>query len=232
MRGIKILSIIALFLTSAADARQTPKYDIYSLGNDRNTVLRVRENFKDLYENKLDASYLDEIETIKTPVGTISMYGGASSPEGWMTCDGAAVSRTTYAALYSAIGTTYGTGDGSTTFNLPDFRGLFPKGAGTTNRAAGKDADGNYYAGTLGAYSQDMLQGHYHALYSNHTGQYMRQDSIYGAGGTAGLTSSAGLSESTADIAKDLRTDGTNGTPRTGATTEPQSLTVTFIIKY
>ena len=65
------------------------------------------------------------------PIGSIQAYGGSTAPSGWLMCDGSAVSRTTYAELYSVIGTTYGTGDGSTTFNLPDLRGRVAQGAGT-----------------------------------------------------------------------------------------------------
>ncbi len=62
------------------------------------------------------------------PSGAISMFGAATAPTGWLVCDGAAVSRTTYADLFAAIGTTWGAGDGSTTFNLPDLRGRAPIG--------------------------------------------------------------------------------------------------------
>jgi microcystin-dependent protein len=55
--------------------------------------------------------------------GEVKALAGASVPTGWLLADGSAVSRTTYAALYTAIGTAHGTGDGSTTFNLPDLRG-------------------------------------------------------------------------------------------------------------
>jgi len=57
------------------------------------------------------------------PAGSISMYAGSTAPTGYLLCDGSAVSRTTYADLFTAIGTTYGTGDGSTTFNLPNLKG-------------------------------------------------------------------------------------------------------------
>lgn len=63
--------------------------------------------------------------------GIIEMYAGATAPTGYLLCDGSAVSRTTYAALFAVTGTTYGSGDGSTTFNLPDLRGRLPMGAGT-----------------------------------------------------------------------------------------------------
>lgn len=63
--------------------------------------------------------------------GQISMYGAATPPAGWLACDGAAISRTTFADLFAAIGTVWGVGDGSTTFNLPDLRGRAPIGQGT-----------------------------------------------------------------------------------------------------
>ena len=68
------------------------------------------------------------------PTGSVIPYAGKSAPDGWLLCDGAAVSRTTYAALFTVIGTTFGSGDGSTTFNLPDLRGRV---------AVGVDSDAN-----------------------------------------------------------------------------------------
>lgn len=65
------------------------------------------------------------------PVGTILDFAAATPPTGYLTCNGSAVSRTDYAALFAVIGTTWGAGDGSTTFNLPDFRGRTTIGAGT-----------------------------------------------------------------------------------------------------
>lgn len=67
----------------------------------------------------------------QVPSGAISAYGGNSAPTGWLICDGSAVNRTTYSSLYSAIGTTWGSGDGVTTFNIPDLRGRTIIGAGT-----------------------------------------------------------------------------------------------------
>lgn len=72
-------------------------------------------------------------------IGEIKAYAGATIPAGWLACGGQAVSRTTYAALFLAVGTLYGVGDGATTFNLPDLRGrsLFGKddlGGSAANR--------------------------------------------------------------------------------------------------
>lgn len=75
---------------------------------------------------------------VTTITGEIRMYGGASAPTGWLLCDGSAVSRTTYAALFAIISTTYGVGDGSTTFNLPTFTGKFARG---NTRGVGAGAD-------------------------------------------------------------------------------------------
>jgi len=64
-------------------------------------------------------------------VGAVFQYIGSSAPSGYLLCDGSAVSRTTYSALFAICGTSYGAGDGATTFNLPDFRGRVPVGKGT-----------------------------------------------------------------------------------------------------
>lgn len=67
------------------------------------------------------------------PAGIILPYAGSTAPEGYLMCDGSAVSRGAYAALFSAIGTTYGTGDGSTTFNIPDLTGRVVIGVSGTH---------------------------------------------------------------------------------------------------
>ena len=64
------------------------------------------------------------------PVGVVVSFGFGTLPEGYLDCNGAAVSRTTYKALFDTIGTAFGVGDGSTTFNVPDMRGIFPRGTG------------------------------------------------------------------------------------------------------
>jgi microcystin-dependent protein len=74
--------------------------------------------------------------TNRSEVGTIKPWGKATAPSGYLLCDGSAVSRTTYADLFAVVGTTYGVGNGSTTFNVPDLQGKFPQGkSGTTNLA-------------------------------------------------------------------------------------------------
>ena len=73
-----------------------------------------------------------------TPVGTISAFGGSTAPDGWLLCQGQALSRTEYASLFSVIGTSFGSGDGSTTFNIPDLRGTFAEGLPASGRTLGE----------------------------------------------------------------------------------------------
>jgi microcystin-dependent protein len=75
--------------------------------------------------------------------GMMFDYAGTSPPSGYLQCDGSPVSRTTYAALFSAIGTTWGSGDGSTTFNIPDFRRKIAVGSGGTGTGSLGNAVGN-----------------------------------------------------------------------------------------
>lgn len=82
-----------------------------------------------------------------SPTGALTAFAGSSAPTGWLLCYGQAVSRATYAALYSVVGTTYGSGDGSTTFNIPDMRGRVPV---ALDNMGGTDADRLTVANTLG----------------------------------------------------------------------------------
>lgn len=86
---------------------------------------------------------------VNTPVGTVNAYAGSAAPSGWLLCDGGStgVLRTTYSALFAVIGTTYGAGDGSTTFNVPDLRGRVVAGL---DNMGGVDAGRLSIANTLG----------------------------------------------------------------------------------
>ena len=84
-----------------------------------------------------------------SPVGSGRVFFGSSDPIGYFICDGRAVSRTTYADLFAIISTIYGIGDGSTTFNIPDLRGRFPRGR---DDGSGPDGDGSR---TLGSTQTD-----------------------------------------------------------------------------
>ena len=75
------------------------------------------------------------------PAGAIAAYAGSKAPEGWLLCDGSTVSRKSYPLLFAAIGTAYGSGDGSTTFGLPDLRGRVPMGSSSSHALASKGGE-------------------------------------------------------------------------------------------
>ena len=101
------------------------------------------------------------------PVGGLMPYAGSTSPEGWLLCDGAAINRTTYANLFALIGTTYGSGNGTTTFNVPDMRSRMPIGTG-----AGTGLTSRALAATGGAESVVVASGnlplHQHTIAHTH----------------------------------------------------------------
>lgn len=103
-----------------------------------------------------------------SPTGSIVMFAMSTPPADWLVCDGSAVSRTTYAALYAVIGDTYGAGNGTTTFNLPNLKGRVPVGQNAS------DANFNVMGETGGASTHTLtsaeMPSHGHTQDShNHT---------------------------------------------------------------
>jgi microcystin-dependent protein len=115
---------------------------------------------------------------VPAPVGTIIMFGGLSAPAGYLLCDGTAVSRTTYAPLYLKIGTIWGAGNGTTTFNLPDLRDRFPRCTGTT-------------AGEVGTRKPDTIKSHTHGASSALAGAHGHTSTLAAAGTHSHTASSA-----------------------------------------
>lgn len=154
--------------------------------------------------------------------GTIQLWGAAAAPTGALLCQGQAVSRTTYAALFAIIGTTFGAGDGSTTFNVPNFQGVVPKGVGS------QDINGRTKTGpALGVAEEDQIQGHYHSYTVSRT---PASTNFYGATLVPGHNGNVTTTETWGN--RPPTTDGTNGAPRTGATTRENCLGINFIIWY
>lgn len=98
---------------------------------------------------KPDGSLVWNGASVLNPTGTVIAFAGNSVPAGYLICNGAAVSRTTYAGLFAVIGTTYGAGDGFSTFNLPDLIGKFIQGSGNAGRvkeAGLPNIEGTFYS--------------------------------------------------------------------------------------
>jgi len=161
------------------------------------------------FDNFLLGPQVVTTTSVRGPVGSIIYLGSATVPQGYLAAHGTAVSRTEYAKLFAVIGTTFGVGDGSTTFNLPDLRGIFVRGAGTHGSTIG----GITYSGTLGTKQADQMQGHFHQIIGETT-DGGSGGGIPRFGGSVGRDTGVGAP----------RTDGTNGTPRTGTETRPANI--------
>lgn len=158
-----------------------------------------------------------------TIAGELKMWPTGTAPTGYLMCDGALVSRTTYAILFAVVGTTYGPGDGSTTFNLPNFKDRMPIGAGTT-----------YSANTTGG-SKDAIivshthtvndPGHAHAttIYFNNAGNHTQYGSDVGQPVTGGASQSSNTTNTNITVA-------TAGAAATNANLPPY-IGIHFIIR-
>lgn len=156
------------------------------------------------------------VQAALIPTGSVLTFGGSSAPTGFLLCDGSAISRTTYANLYAVIGTTYGVGDGSTTFNLPDTRGIFIRGNGTQTVSGI-----SYSSASLGGKQGDVLQNHAHMTHiATRSGSNQYQTSYDASGSLGAMIYTSGAS-----------TDVGNGTPRTGSETRPVNISMNYMIK-
>lgn len=125
------------------------------------------------------------------PIGCVQAFAGSSAPSGWLLCYGQAVSRTTYADLFTVISTTYGTGDGSTTFNVPDLRGRVVAGL---DNMGGSDAGRLDLANTRGT----TTGAQYHTLTTSEIPDH-RHELRLGTAGATGYDDYAARANSGAD---------------------------------
>ena len=104
------------------------------------------------------------------PIGEVIMWAGSTAPYGYLICNGSQVSRTTYATLFGIVGTSFGQGNGTTTFHLPDLRGRFVRGldggAGVDPDAAGRTAmnTGGATGNNVGSVQADAFESHNHSI--------------------------------------------------------------------
>lgn len=146
------------------------------------------------------------------PVGVVQAFAGSTTPEGWLLCDGSAVSRTDYADLYTVIGDAYGAGDGSTTFNLPNLVDKFIEGsaaAGTEKTAGLPNITGSAY---------------YLYVANNKSNGALSQRQTDTSGPSGGASKAWGT--------VDLDASKSNAIYGNSNTVQPPALTMRYIIKY
>ena len=170
--------------------------------------------------NNLSISNGNSVAIPVVPVGTILAFAGVNIPSGYLICDGSAISRTTYSNLYNVIGNSWGAGNNSTTFNLPDLRGQFMRGvtgASTTDPdATGRTAkySGGNIGNNVGSYQVDEIKSHNHNITGN----------INSGGGPPNQYVAKGQ--------YDANTFGLNTSNTGGSETRPKNVYVYYIIKF
>lgn len=155
-----------------------------SIGNDLSVTHNVTVGDNVTASQFLQRAQPSSTPYLLVPTGSVVQFVGAAAPGGWVLCDGSALSRTDFSVLFDVIGTTFGVGDGSTTFNVPDFQGRLPLGAGT-----GSGLTARTLAASGGQESISQVPPHTHTITDpGHTHTYL---GVSGQGVLGGNTDTA-----------------------------------------
>ena len=161
------------------------------------------------------------------PAGSIFSFASTTVPSGYLECNGAAVSRSTYSTLFATISTTFGSGDGSSTFNLPDLRGQFVRG--WANNASNTGDDGRSFASTQS--DQNKTHGHTASVtdpgHRHVTKGHGTQDDGGSnvTGSTSGGSSSTSMNDANTGISVSVASDG-------GAEVRVKNIALMYVIKF
>ena len=165
-------------------------------------------------------SYVDQV----LPAGCIMPYAGTAAPTSWLACEGQAVSQTTYATLFAAIGTTWDIGgEGAGNFRLPDLRGMFLRGAGTNATGSSSGAVGQ----PVSDYAADTYLNHSHAVTDpGHVHSYTAVNAGSSVPASGGSFNVSGINTGSSTTGLTVNTSTTGGTE-----TKPKNYGVLYIIK-
>lgn len=160
------------------------------------------------------------------PAGVVEAFAMETLPNGWITCNGAAISRTAYSKLFAAIGTNYGAGDGTTTFNIPDLRGYFVRGwAGASSLDSGR---------VMGSTQLDQMQRITGDFVNNGIGRSDLAKTQNGAlsAVNGGATGSAGAGNRQKLIFDSGNSPNARVSADTNGETRPVNVALVYAIKY
>lgn len=207
-----INSAISAIINSSPAALDTLNELAAALGNDANFATTMTNALAGKAASSHSHNVSDiigiitELNNYKVPAGSVIHIAKNTAPTGWIKANGAAISRTTYSELFTAIGTAFGVGDGSTTFNLPDLRGEFIR--------SWDDARGIDSWRVFGSYQADELESHAHSITSNANNGNAGTTSIYSSVGSPSYTNTS-----------DIQATG-------GTETRPRNIALLACIKY
>ena len=162
------------------------------------------------------------LQELAMPAGAVQAFALSSAPTGWLECNGSNVNRTTYARLFAAIGTTFGVGDGSATFGLPDLRGEFLRG---WDNGRGVDS-----GRAFGSAQADMVEAHKHVMA---VGEHLQAP----FGATTTQENGIGASDTNNELpytndGSDYDGLATNTAGVIGAETRPRNVALLYCIRY
>lgn len=195
-------------------------------------------NYREVSFSQLPSSPYSEVAHNATlfPAGMIIAFAGPveNIPFGWLLCDGSEISRSDYNNLYNAIGVSWGVGNGSTTFHLPDLRGMFLRGV-SGDLGNDPDADGRIVLADKGGNTGNNVGSYQGDAIRNITGLVngsgLSWPDIWGEGAFNVMTSSGGHSNSSSGNGRGFNFDASRVVP-VGSDNRPKNVYVTYIIKY
>jgi microcystin-dependent protein len=166
-------------------------------------------------------------EVTGIPAGMIAPMGMASAPTGWLACDGSAVSKSTYSALYSALGANAWGTDTTDNFYLPDLEGAFLRGTGShgTHQMAKEGGSDHFTGPNVGSFEDDQMQNH------AHNGRYAYNSGIGTSSNQSPSTSGGTTGAAHQNILEPIEYSS-QGTPRVGDETRPFNAGVKYCIKF
>lgn len=198
-------------ITAAGEALEAFAGTQAAKDEEQDEAISTAQASADAAQAKADQAYAKE----SVLPGTVVAWAANSTPSGYLLCNGAAVSRTTYADLFAAIGTTYGTGDGSTTFNLPNLTDKFIQGSGTA-----------------GAYKEAGLPDINGVLSNVRTGAGLSAATGVFAGSEMLSNTTGGGPDGWSRIQIVFTASKANSTYGKSLTVQPPALTMRYYIKY